>query len=68
MISTERWLWLSFTLFFGLIVVSTFLPTRPVVGVFPTWSLVVLAAAVGTFAVAIVAAFGRRWPAGGEEA
>lgn len=70
MIHTERWLWSSFVLLFGLIVIAAFLPVRPVVAVFPAWSLVVLAAAVGTFAVALVAAFGHGWPAesGGEGA
>lgn len=61
----ERGLWIAFAVLFGLVVVATYLPTRPVVAVFPAWSLVVLFAAVGTLAVAVIAV-GAGWPVGGE--
>jgi VIT1/CCC1 family predicted Fe2+/Mn2+ transporter len=60
----ERWLWVAFMLFFGVIILARFLPTRPLVFVFPAWSLAVLAAVVGTLAAAVVAAFGYGWPTG----
>lgn len=65
--STERGLWIAFVAFFGVIVAAAYLPTRPLVVVFPAWSLVVLVAAVCTIAVAAVAAFGYGWPAEGTE-
>lgn len=64
--SIERRLWIAFAVLFGLVVVATYLPTRPIVAVFPAWSLLVLFAAVGTLAVAVTAVFGAGWPAGGE--
>jgi polyferredoxin len=60
--STERWLWIMFILFFGTIVFATYLPVRPLVLVFPAWSLAVLVAMIGTLAAAVGAVFVNGWP------
>lgn len=60
--STERWLWVAFILFFGMIVLAAYLPVRPLILVFPAWSLLVLVAAVSTLVTAVIAVFGYGWP------
>ena len=51
----ERRLWGIFVLLFGVVVLSSALPVRPLVLVFPFWAVAVLIAAIATLVVALVA-------------
>lgn len=55
-------LWTAFCCLFAVFVGAVFLPTRPLVGVFPTWAVVVVAAMV-TMAVVAAATVSAGWPA-----
>lgn len=56
------WLWGTFVILFGGVTVASFLPVRPLIGIFPAWSITVLAAVGVTVAVAVVAVRGYDWP------
>lgn len=59
--SIDRWLWVAFAALFAIVTLASVLPLRPIILVFPAWSLVVLVTIVVTIAVAVTAAkYG--WP------
>lgn len=62
--SIDRWLWIAFTALFGIVTLASLLPTRPIIFVFPVWSLVVLAAVLVTIPIVVITVR-RGWPAEG---
>lgn len=52
----------TFAALFSVVAVASILPTRPVLWLFPLWSVVVLAAVVVVVIVALVAVVGFDWP------
>lgn len=52
----------AFGLLFVVVALASVLPTRPVVWLFPFWSVVVLAAVVLSTGVAVVAVVWLDWP------
>lgn len=52
----------TFAALFAVVAVASLLPTRPVLWLFPLWSVVVLAAVVVVVVVALVAVVWFDWP------
>lgn len=52
----------TFTALFAAVAVASILPTRPVLWLFPLWSVVVLFAVVVVVIVALVAVVWFNWP------
>lgn len=58
----EHSLWIVFSVLFGVVALSIYLPVEPIIFVFPFWSLFALAAMIVSIAVAAVAGVGYGWP------
>lgn len=52
---SDRWLWISFLVLFGVVAIAAVSPVEPIVGVFPFWSLLVLVACLVAVLVGVVA-------------
>jgi uncharacterized metal-binding protein len=63
----SRNLWVAFTVLFAAVAVASLAPVGPIVGIFPLWAVLVLAAMVATVVVGAGAVY-TGWPDGGESA